>query len=463
MAARKPIYYGWILLGAAWVCYGFGLAPSSYGWTLLAPTMAEDLGIDRGAITGVRSLRTFLLTGLGPIVGFALTRWGLRWVMTAGFVLGSIGLFYLSRAETLLDCYIGYGWLGGGGLAFATVLPSQTLASNWFRRYRARAMAILLSAGGIVGFFMTRAIGAIEVRSSWHEAWFVTAVAAGAVAVIAAIFIRNTPEEIGQTLDGDVAPGETPPPPSSDRIVRATTEWALLLLGSFRTEKPGDPQPASEEKPTDSNETKAKDVNPPAAKAEWTAAQAIRTPQFFLLLVAGQGYGVLWQVTQAHTGFHLRDLGFDAAARTGVIAIIPLVSILGRFSGALGDFIRPQRVLAVGLAIEALGMGALVLAKTTWIAYVAVAMVGIGFGASYITMGVVFADFFGRRAFATATGMRFFIGAILQAGVPILVGRIFDSTQSYTPAFLVLMGYGLFSAVIAFVCPRPGEPPGSAP
>jgi hypothetical protein len=63
----------------------------------------------------------------------------------------ALGFWLTSRADTLGELYWSYALIGGVGIGFSTILPSQTLAVNWFVRYRARATAIILVGGSAVG------------------------------------------------------------------------------------------------------------------------------------------------------------------------------------------------------------------------------------------------------------------------------------------------------------------------
>ncbi len=63
---------------------------------------------------------------------------------------------------------------------------------------------------------------------------------------------------------------------------------------------------------------------------------------------------------------------------------------------------------------------------------------------AFISQAATFAHFFGRRAFATTTGVRFMIGALFGASIPAITGWVFDTQGTYAPAFIGL-------AVLTFV------------
>ena len=81
------------------------------------------------------------------------------------------------------------------------------MATHWFDRYRGRVVATVLTAGGIVGFLVTWYNTRMLHVASWRTGFTSYAILALLLAGIARIFIRNTPEELGQNKDGiDTSP-----------------------------------------------------------------------------------------------------------------------------------------------------------------------------------------------------------------------------------------------------------------
>ncbi|MEX2016581.1 MAG: hypothetical protein WD873_08050, partial [Candidatus Hydrogenedentales bacterium] len=109
--------------------------------------------------------------------------------------------------------------------------------------------------------------------------------------------------------------------------------------------------------------------------------------------------------------------------------------------------------------IESAGVAAVLLADATTLAYVGVSLIGLGFGAAYISVPVVFSNFFGRRAFATTSGLRILITGIFNAAGPWLAGAAHDRLNSYNVPFIVLIVLGLIGAGAAAMARHPGAPP----
>ena len=413
MPLLSRFYYGWIILLVAGLCYGFGMSPVYYGWSIFAPRLTEELGIDRGDIGGVFGSFNTLYQCVGLFVGLAIARFGLRRVMAAGFCVTAAGLLILARAETVLGCYLGFSVLGGIGIGFSTVVPAQTLGQNWFLRRRALVIGAIFAFGGIVARLVAPAGAWVLEHYDWRMGWLAVAVLSLVLALLAGIAVRETPETLGQCLDGEKSSPSARASSSEDR----------------------------------------------SAVDSWTAAQAVYTTQFGLMLVCGVAYAMPWNTAVAHLTLHLIDLGYDEVVAIGFIGTMALISIAGRLLGAVGDWVAPQWVLAVALALEGLGTAGLLLADDLGLAMLAITLIGLGFGLAFVSIPVVFSHFFGRKAFSVTSGIRMTITGLFGGVGPWLAGVAFDSTGSYTIPFLGLMCVGLTGAAAAAFMRHPGAPP----
>lgn len=423
MAERKPIFYGWIIIAAAFTTYGFGISPAYYSWGFLSgnSSMLDDLGFERGRFGLIFGIFTFMYSAVGPLVGVAMSRWGIRRVMISGSISAAVGFFIMSRAETLAMCILGFSLLGGIGVGFSTIVPAQTLGQNWFLKRRALAISIILCGGGVVGFLWLRVNVFVLDHGSWRTGWLVIACASASMAVVSFFLVRDAPESMGLRRDG-LPPDDSP---------------SMKDIGL---------------------PSKVDDEN----LNEWTARQAIFTRQFLTLIVCGIAYAVPWGVVASHGPLHLADLGYSMTAAAGIFGIMALVSILGRLSATLGDIIRPQYVLGVALIAEALGMAGFLFATSTPIAYACVTLVGIGFGMAYSSLPVVISHFFGRAAFGTTTGTRIMITGVFNGAGPWISGVLYERTGNYTVAFLTIAAFGIIGSIAAFTAKHPGDPPQEA-
>jgi cyanate permease len=82
---------------------------------------------------------------------------------------------------------------------------------------------------------------------------------------------------------------------------------------------------------------------------------------------------------------------------------------------------------------------------------------GLGFGVSLLGVPLVFAHFFGRKAFAGTQGTSRMTVGLVRLASPTLTGYLADVTGSYTLPFLGLMAVALSGSAVAFLCPRPAK------
>ena len=416
LANNKPPFYGWIVVVVACLCYGFGIAPGYYSWGFFAPHVMEDLDATRAGVGAVFGLFLLVLSLVGPLVGFAQSRWGVRVVMTVGSCAAAAGFALTSRATSLVAAFFTFSIIAGVGVGFSTTVPCQTLATHWFVRYRARATAVIMATGGLVGIFISTFDAWLLSFSTWRTGWLVIAAISAAVAGLAAAFVRTSPEEMGQRPDGEPSNGDP---------------------------DEGCPAENCSERRLDS---------------DWTVAKAARTPHFAVLIVCGLASVLPWGVAISHGPLHMRDLGYSEPFTAGLISTMALASIAGRICASLADLVSPRQFLAVALFVQGIGTYGFVLAQDPGAVYVSAAMLGLGFGAAYVAVAVVTAAFFGRQAFGTILGIRMSISGMFGAVAPWLAGLTYDRLGSYHLAFLALTLFGIVSAVLIAFCPRPRLP-----
>ena len=398
-------FLGWHMIGLGSVCYGLAISPMYYCWGFFLPEMQADLGMNDTQGGLIFSVFSWVYHGLGPVAGFAIGRWGIRSMMSLGAVVGVLAFWLMSRADSFADLMFAYAVLGGIAVGFGTILAAQALASNWFIRYRSRAMALVLGGGAIVGY-LTLAFFApgILTFADWRSGWLVIAGISALVAVLAGVFMRGEPERIGQEPDGGV-----------------------------QAKVPESDAPSG-----------------PTGRGEWTAPLALRTSQFYILVGLSVAYGVPWGIIAVFGRQHLEALGFATAMAGSILGIRVLVSLFGRFSGSIGDFMTPQRLLGIVLILEGVGCTLFIAANTALLAYLSMFLIGIGFGAAYVCIPVVYSAFYGRRAFATTVGIRFAITGVISPAAPTVAGMLSDWSGSHVLTLSILSGLCLLGSLVAF-------------
>ena len=180
---------------------------------------------------------------------------------------------------------------------------------------------------------------------------------------------------------------------------------------------------------------------------EWTLAEMLRFPALWFILVAVLGLGSSHYLFLAHAAMHLRDLGHSSAQVAAAFSVLALARLLGMLLVAvLGHRIEPRLIMAV--SILALGVGMVIGLKAAGpvTIYLSTGVIGLGIGGALPCMGVVCANYFGKRNFVSVIGLCSVVACTAGAGASYGAGLVFDHFGSYSLAFyscsiLCLVGF----------------------
>ena len=197
-----------------------------------------------------------------------------------------------------------------------------------------------------------------------------------------------------------------------------------------------------------------------------TLGEALRSRNFqWLYLMAFVASPVMF-IPFAHVSAAARDLQIGDAQAVGLVGLIGIGSLVGRFAiGALADRIGRGRTLVLMQA----SMGASYLlwggagagAGVGVAPYLALAVFAVWFGLSYggivSLMPAICMDLFGARAVSSIVGTLYTGAALGNLLGPVVAGAVFDATASYAP---VIFGCVLLGALATAASMRVVQPAG---
>lgn len=387
-------FYGWKLLAALWLILFINLAFPVYGASVINAAMLQDLGIDRRTL-GLMTSVYMLMSGLpGPVVAMYVNRFGVRTALITGSAIlfgGAIALATIVDNGALAVLF--YGIVVGLGVITGGPLAAQAGTAFWFLRRRALAISILLSAGGIGGFVaagtLTRLIAAYD--GNWRAGWWLIAALALVSAAVAALFVREKPEDLGQQPDGGNAAG-------------------------------GD---------TDTGRAPGF-----VTRDHWTFSDALRSPALWLLLFCSLGMSGGFTQAMGHAIPHMQDMGYSSRIAGDTWALVVASTLLGKVMlAALGDRIDPRYLWAFSVAVFGVGMLVVLDAGSTAELYVFAVCVGLGFGGGVPCMMTVLGNYFGSAAYASVMGITFAVQTTAGALGSFVAGDVYERVGSYTIAF----------------------------
>lgn len=388
-----------------------------YAYGVFLPTMCEEFGWSRTALSGPYTMFMVLDGLLGPIVGITVSKYGARKNIIIGNVIAALGLLGMSFTNEVWQVYLLFGAFIGGGMAFGTFIATTTVVNNWFIRRRALAMSLLISAGGIGGLALPPLISWLISSIGWRWSWaFLAGMHLVLVVVIGGWLVKNNPEEMGQVPDGDAA---------KEAQEEGTSRTGLRV---YQT------------------------------PVDWKVRDALRTPALWLAMFFQIACSFTLGILTLHQVAYLQDLGFSHMMASTALGLLVGMSIVGRLlCGTLGTRIEGRHLAAVCLVWMAAGIIVLMNVKALPLIYLYAVLAGIGYGGVIVIGPAMFGAYFGRTYYAQIMGWTAPVGILFGAGGPLLAGFIHDTTGSYIPVLWVaiaLLGAGLVAALLA----RPPKP-----
>ena len=359
---------------------------------LYVAVMSPEMGWSKTAMSGAAALQSIEGALLGPVLGWIVDRYGPRAMIRLGTIAFGVGFLGMSQVQTIGEFYAAILVIAVGA-SLCGYFPLTIAIIHWFQRHRARALSLMglgLSLGGTavpaVAWFMQ------------NHGWRATAMASGALILLVGLplsmVFKRHPNDVGETLDG--LPAETS---------------ASTAAGSEAT-----------------------------VAREFTAAQALRTPAFWLL-AAGHGFALLVvSAVNVHAISHMNEgLRYSVAESSLAIMLMTGAQTGGVLLGSvIGDRFEKRYVAAVCMLMHALGLLLLTFAANPfWVGAFAV-LHGMAWGLRGPFMQAIRADYFGRNAIGMIMGLSAIIIALGQVAGPMVAGMLADATGNYRVGFTVL-------------------------
>jgi MFS family permease len=416
---EKISFYGWKLVGVLWFLDFLNMGFPLYGGAVINTYMLKEIPMNRSTF-GLGFTLLNLFVGLPSLlVAAAIHCWGIRRTFAIGSVSIFLGALWLSLFARLPWHYLlGFGVLTGTGISFGTIVPAATAITRWFKRYRGRAMAITLSASGFAGFFGAPVTNKILTANggNWRQAWEIVAGIAVLSALFAFLFVKESPEALGQVVDGGIASADSAQGLLADALV---------------------------------------------TKFPWTPRQAFSTRSYWLIVAGGMACQFPFFFFTAHWLLHLKGAGISPTDAAWAMGLFTLGAVAGRLIGGwLMDRLATRYAFMTGLCCYFLGtvLAMRVTPQALWIAYAAAILYGTGFGWTFICMNTATGHFFGSSAFPKLNGMVMLLTAVFCSPAGYIGGKLFDIFGNYTLAFELNMVIAALGIVALFFATLP-EPP----
>lgn len=400
-------FYGWWIAVFAFLTFGIAVGIPYYGGPFFYDYYEKTFGWSRPDITLGFPIAATLTLWVGPLV---VPKFSPRILIVVGTGLSALAFFGFSRMNGSLPVYYSLWFLYIIGYIFSGPIAHQVIVSQWFKRQRGLAMAIVYLGVGVFGGISAKLIA--KPLTQMFGDFRTALIGFGACFLLAwpiAIFLlKDKPSDIGQNPDGD----PIPPPDTKveakpfSYLIRQTSFW-LLLIGSVCS------------------------------------------------------IGSIGSINQ-HMKFVFKEQGYanqqqlDAMFSDATMYIL-FASIGGRlFTGWLADRYNKKLVMLATYALVAATIPLLLLVKPgdEMMVYVFSILFGFGMGADYMLIPLMAAETFGVNSLARAMSIILPADTLGQTWFPYFIAQLRVMFGSYGPALNVIFAFAAIGAFAILLLPR---------
>jgi len=406
----KKIYYGWYIVAASlFIIVLDGLLLYSFG--VFLPYINDEFGLSRAEGSSLFAFRSLILAPGFIIAGRLIDKYDPRIVIFCGGSIAALGMILSGFAANMWQLILFYSVFVGIG---DTVLYITCVAviSRWFTKKRALAIGIITTGVPLSGL-ITNPLTASLINNFGYRYALFTLGGIMLVTLLAAFVLRGYPKDLGLKPYGE-----------------ENNEDDVALT---------------------------KGVNTNNDKKEWTALEAISTPNYWIMYVMYTLAFITFLiiVTQFYN-FEI-DLNISAMAAAGPAAAIGLGSIIGRtiLTSLLAEVLEYRKVLFVCLVAQGSSIILLLTFDQIWAFYLFGVLFGFFYSAIVPIFPTLLAKFYGLKAMGAIYGIFGTSYSIAAIGAPILAGYVFDITGSYHYPFLFAIFCCYLAAIGAFLIKDP--------
>ena len=385
--------YRWVIVAA-----GGLLGCVAIGGMFSLPVFLQPIARDTGwSVTGISSAMTigFLAMAFTSMIWGTLSdRFGPLPVVLTGSVVLSASLGLASLATSLVVFQFVFGLLVGAATA-AIFAPMMACVTGWFDTHRSLAVSLVSAGMGMAPMTMSPLAAWLVSSHDWRTSMQIIALVVAAIMIPVSLLVRRAPA----LASGASAPSDA------------------------------------------------------AAEPDMTLAQALRSPQFIILLATNFFCCATHSGPIIHTVSYAISCGIPLVAAVTIYSVEGLAGLGGRIAfGLLGDRFGAKRILVFGLLAQAFGALGYVFVRELAAFYAVAALFGFIYAGTMPLYAVLVRENFPLRMMGTVIGGTAMAGSLGMATGPLAGGLIYDTFASYAWLYIGswIMGLGAFLIIMMF-------------
>jgi MFS family permease len=364
-----------------------------FTFSVFLKPLSAEFGWSRQSISAAFGIAAMSVAVCSPFLGRLLDRFGPRPVILPCMVV--FGLAFGSLAfltPRLMHLYVVFLILGVVGNG-TTQMGYSRAVSSWFTDRRGMALAFVVAGVGVGSMILPALAQWLIDGHGWRTAYSALGLLILVMGVpLTALFVREQHQPVSH-------------------------EVSVLSGASVRT--------------------------------------GLRSRAFWLLVAILFLSSIAINGAISHLSAILTDGGLSASRAALALSVLGAMSLLGRLAtGALLDRFSGPLISFALLTGVAAGIALLSWNATAAAALLGAALIGLGLGGEADITPYLLTRYFGLRVFSTLYGLTWTAYAMAGAVGPLMMGRVFDLTGSYSTLLTLLAAQTLAAALLALLLPR---------
>jgi len=385
--------YRWVIVAAGGLlgCVAIG---GMFSLPVLLQAIAHDTGWSVAGISSAMTIGFLAMAFTSMIWGTLSDRYGPLPVVLTGSTVIAISLALASRATSLIEFQLLFGLMVGSATA-AIFAPMMATVTGWFETHRSLAVSLVSAGMGMAPMTMSPTVAWLVSHHDWRTTMLIVSGIVACIMIPVSLFVRRPP------------------------ALAANAPAAANAL----------PRP------------------------ELTRAQAIRSPQFIILLATNFFCCATHSGPIIHTVSYAVSCGIPLVAAVSIYSVEGLAGLFGRIGfGFAGDRFGAKRVLVIGLLVQAFGALAYAFVHELAGFYSVAMLFGFVYAGTMPLYAVLVRENFPLRMMGTVIGGTAMAGSLGMATGPLAGGLIYDAFSSYAWLYIgsFAMGLGAFLMAMNF-------------
>jgi MFS family permease len=377
---------GWIIVAVLFTTLFLIWGPINASSVFFLPVV-KHFGWSRALFSLLAATAPLAAGFSSPAIGSLLDRYGERRIMIAGAAMVALSFLALSRADSPAAFFVIFIVLGVG-ITGSTIIPTALVNTNWFRERRGLALGIAFAGIPLGGTGVTIFASWIVQRSGFRAGYLAMAIPIVVVVIpLLALFMRTAPE----------------------------AEETRPASGALEAELSG-----------------------------LEVREALGSRSFWMIAVAEVFFATAGVGLRVHLVPFLTGIGYSPTLAAEILGAMFIFSAIGSsMMGALADRLGGRVTLSLVFFAGAAGIAALLGASHL----IAVGAFVVIFGLVREThiVPIVITESLGAKRLGALLGLLALFTTFGFAAGPVIAGRIFDRTGSYTGALLLFVALAIIS------------------